>query len=182
VTSFLDPLIAFVSAHAWLAYLTLFLAALLEAVPVVGAVIPGSTVILALSALVPGGELHFEGREILSAWPLANYPRLIAESEAFFNTRSEQLAAMSLRHKTPSIYQYRKFTAAGGLVSYGSDETESYRLVGGYAGRILKGDKPGDLPVQQATKVELLINLKTAKALGITVPLSLLGRADEVIE
>lgn len=109
MTSFLDPLIAFVSAHAWLAYLTLFLAALLEAVPVVGAVIPGSTVILALSALVPGGELKFEGvlaaailgaligdgtafwlghrsqREILGAWPLVNYPKLIAQSEAFFH-------------------------------------------------------------------------------------------------
>ena len=107
---------------------------------------------------------------------------LVVSPDVFFNTRSEQLAAMSLRQKTPSIYQYRKFTAAGGLVSYGSDETESYRLVGGYAGRILKGDKPGDLPVQQATKVELIINLKTAKTFGITVPLSLLGRADEVIE
>jgi membrane protein DedA with SNARE-associated domain len=109
VTSFLDPLIAFVSAHPWLAYLTLFLAALLEAVPVVGAVIPGSTVILALGALVPGGELHYAGvltsamagalvgdgtafwighrrqREILNAWPLSNYPRLIEESEAFFH-------------------------------------------------------------------------------------------------
>jgi len=109
VTSLLDPLIAFVSAHPWLAYLTLFLAALLEAVPVVGAVIPGSTVILALSALVPGGELRLEGvmaaaaagaligdgtafwlghrrqREILSAWPLSSYPRLIEESETFFH-------------------------------------------------------------------------------------------------
>ncbi len=108
MTSFLDPLIAFVSAHPWLAYLTLFLAALLEAVPVVGAVVPGSTVILALSALVPGGELRYEGvlaaavagaligdgaafwighrsqREILNAWPIKNYPRLIEESEAFF--------------------------------------------------------------------------------------------------
>lgn len=108
MTSFLDPLIAFVSAHPWIGYLTLFLAALLEAVPVVGAVIPGSTVILALSALVPGGELRLEGvmaaaiagallgdgtafwlghrsqREILGAWPLASYPRLIGESEAFF--------------------------------------------------------------------------------------------------
>jgi membrane-associated protein len=109
VTSFIDPLVAFVSAHAWLAYLTLFLAALLEAVPVIGSVIPGSTIILALSALVPGGELQLEWvlaaaiagallgdgsafwighraqREILSAWPLANYPRVIAQSEAFFH-------------------------------------------------------------------------------------------------
>jgi putative ABC transport system substrate-binding protein len=107
---------------------------------------------------------------------------LVVSPDVFFNTRSEQLAALSLRYKVPSIYQYRKFAAAGGLVSYGSDETESYRLIGGYAGRILKGDRPGDLPVQQATKVEMIINLKTANALGITVPLSLLGRADEVIE
>ncbi|MGL3212492.1 DedA family protein [Bradyrhizobium sp. BR 1433] len=109
MTSFLDPLIAFVSAHAWLAYLTLFLAALLEAVPVVGSLVPGSTIILALSALVPGGELkllpvlaaaaagamlgdgtayligHRSQREILSAWPLSNYPRVVAQSEAFFN-------------------------------------------------------------------------------------------------
>jgi ABC-type uncharacterized transport system substrate-binding protein len=107
---------------------------------------------------------------------------LVVSPDVFFNTRSEQLAALSLRHKIPSIYQYRRFAAAGGLVSYGSDETESYRMVGIYVGRILKGDKPGDLPVQQATKVELIVNLKTARALGITVPLSLLGRADEVIE
>jgi putative ABC transport system substrate-binding protein len=114
--------------------------------------------------------------------PQLRVDALLVSPDVFFNTRSERLAALSLRHKTPTIYQYRRFAAAGGLVSYGSDETESYRLVGIYAGRILKGDKPGDLPVQQATKVELIINLKTAKALGITVPLSLLGRADEVIE
>jgi putative ABC transport system substrate-binding protein len=107
---------------------------------------------------------------------------LVVSPDTFFNTRSEQLAALSLRHRIPSIYQYRRFASAGGLISYGSDETESYRLVGIYAGRILKGDKPGDLPVQQATKVELIVNLKTARTLGITVPLSLLGRADEIIE
>jgi putative ABC transport system substrate-binding protein len=107
---------------------------------------------------------------------------VLVSPDVFFNTRSEQIAALSLRHKIPSIYQYRKFAAAGGLVSYGSDETESYRLVGIYAGKILKGEKPGDLPVQQAIKVELIINLKTAKTLGVTVPLSLLGRADEIIE
>jgi putative ABC transport system substrate-binding protein len=107
---------------------------------------------------------------------------LVVSPDTFFNTRSEQIAALSLRHRIPSIYQYRRFAGAGGLVSYGSDETESYRLVGVYASRILKGDKPGDLPVQQATKVELIVNLKTAKTLGITVPLALLGRADEIIE
>jgi putative tryptophan/tyrosine transport system substrate-binding protein len=114
--------------------------------------------------------------------PQLRVDALLVSPDVFFNTRSEQLAAFSLQHKVPSIYQYRRFAAAGGLVSYGSDETESYRLIGIYAGRILKGDKPGDLPVQQATKVELIVNLKTAKALGITVPLSLLGRADEIIE
>jgi putative ABC transport system substrate-binding protein len=82
----------------------------------------------------------------------------------------------------PAIYQFRPFVAAGGLISYGSDETEFYGLVGNYAGKILKGEKPADLPVVQTTKVELIINLKTAKTLGITVPQSLQSRADEVIE
>ena len=82
----------------------------------------------------------------------------------------------------PTIFEFQPFTAAGGLLSYGGSETDNYRLVGNYTGRILKGEKPADLPVQQATKVELIINIKTAKALGITVPLDLIGRADEVIE
>jgi ABC-type uncharacterized transport system substrate-binding protein len=107
---------------------------------------------------------------------------LVISPDVFFNTRSEQLAALSLRHAVPAIYQYRPFAAAGGLMSYGSDETEYYRLVGTYAGRILKGEKPADLPVVQSTKVELIINLKTAEALGLTIPLPLIGRADEVIE
>ena len=107
---------------------------------------------------------------------------LIISPSISFVGRHEQLATLATRYKVPAIYQYRPFAAAGGLMSYGSDETEYYHLVGSYTGRILKGGKPAQLPVAQSTKVELIINLKTAKALGIDVPLSLLGRADEVIE
>jgi putative ABC transport system substrate-binding protein len=107
---------------------------------------------------------------------------LVIDSDPFFTARQEQLAALTVRHAVPAIYENREFAAAGGLVSYGGGITEAYRLAGVYTGRILKGDKPADLPVQQATKVELFLNLKTAKTLGLTVPLSLLGRADEVFE
>jgi ABC-type uncharacterized transport system substrate-binding protein len=107
---------------------------------------------------------------------------VVIGTDAFFISRGQQLATLSLRHAVPTIFQFREFAAAGGLMSYGSDFTDTYRLSGAYAARILNGEKPADLPVQQATKVELIINLKTAKALGITVPLPLLARADEVIE
>jgi putative ABC transport system substrate-binding protein len=107
---------------------------------------------------------------------------LVIASDPFFIGRSEQLAALTVRHAMPTIFETRDFAAAGGLMSYGAPIGETYRLAGNYIGRVLKGDKPADLPVQLATKVEFYINLKTAKALSITFPLTLLGRADEVIE
>ena len=107
---------------------------------------------------------------------------LVIGSDAFFTSRSEQLAALALRYAVPTIYEGRGFFAAGGLVSYGGSLSDSYRLAGVYAGRVLKGEKPGELPVQQGTKVELFLNLKTARTLGLDVPTALLVRADEVIE
>lgn len=107
---------------------------------------------------------------------------LVIATDAFFNSRSAQLATLALRYEIPTIYQFREFTAAGGRMSYGGSVPDAYHLVGVYAGRILKGEKPVDLPVQQSTNVEFTVNLKTAKALGLTVPLPLLGRANEVIE
>jgi putative tryptophan/tyrosine transport system substrate-binding protein len=107
---------------------------------------------------------------------------LVIGTDAFMTSHSEQLAVLALRHALPAVYQFPEFTAAGGLMSYGSSNTEVYQTIGLYVGRILKGEKPADLPVQQITKVELIINLKTARALGLTVPVPLLGRADQVIE
>ncbi len=107
---------------------------------------------------------------------------LLIGADPFFTSRSEQLAGLALRHGMPSSYQFREFAAAGGLMSYGGSISEGYRVAGSYVARILKGENPADLPVQQSTKVELVINLNTAKALGITVPQSLLFAADEVIE
>jgi putative tryptophan/tyrosine transport system substrate-binding protein len=107
---------------------------------------------------------------------------LMIGGDALFTGYSEQLAALAVRHGVPAFYKGREFAAAGGLVAYGSDIADSYRLVGNYTGRVLKGEKPADLPVQRATKIQLIINFKTAKALGITIPLPVSGRADEVIE
>jgi putative ABC transport system substrate-binding protein len=107
---------------------------------------------------------------------------LVLMPDVFFNSHVAQIATLAIRHKVPTIYQYRPFVEAGGLISYGTNEPEYYRLVGIQAGKILKGEKPAELPVVRSTKVELLINLTTAKALGITIPLPLQGRADDVIE
>jgi putative ABC transport system substrate-binding protein len=107
---------------------------------------------------------------------------LVIGGDPFFTARQEHLAELANRYAIPTVYEDHEFTQAGGLVSYGGSLVEAYRLTGVYAARILKGERPADLPVQQSTKVELYINLKTAKSLGITVPITLLGRADEVIE
>jgi putative tryptophan/tyrosine transport system substrate-binding protein len=107
---------------------------------------------------------------------------LVIGSDTFFTSRSERLASLALRYALPVVYEWREFAMAGGLISYGTDSRDAYRLAGIYTARVLKGEKPADLPVQQATKVELYINLKTAKMLGITIPLPLSGRADELIE
>jgi putative ABC transport system substrate-binding protein len=107
---------------------------------------------------------------------------LVIAGDGVFVSGSKKLAALALRHEVPAIFQFREFVAAGGLMSYGSSSGDQSRLAGHYSGRILKGEKPSDLPVQRSTKVELIVNFKTAKTLGLAVPLTLRGRADEVIE
>lgn len=107
---------------------------------------------------------------------------LIISADSFFTSHSRQLAALAIQHRIPAVYQNRAFAEAGGLVSYGGSTADAWRLAGVYAGRILRGEHPGDLPVQQTTKVELILNSRTAKTLGLTVPPSVLARADDVIE
>jgi len=144
---------------------------------------------LQAAAGIRGIELHIlhAGTEseldaVFETLPRLRAGALVIGSDVFFNSRPQQLAALAARYAVPTMYPFREYVAAGGLVSYGESLTDAYRILGGYAGRILKGDKPADLPVQQSTKIELFINLKTAKALGLTVPISLLGRAEAVIE
>jgi ABC-type uncharacterized transport system substrate-binding protein len=123
--------------------------------------------------------------EINAAFPALQQRRvdaLVVITDPLFNSRADQLAALAAQYALPAIYPYREFAAAGGLISYGSNLTEPWYLAGGYAGRILKGEKAAELPVQQNTKVTLVVNLKTAMSLGIDVPATLLARADEVIE
>ena len=136
-----------------------------------------------------GLQLHFLNasteNEIESAFVKLAEPDiggLIVAADIFFNSRAQQFATLTLKHRVPAVHSVRDFAVAGGLVSYGGNIRDSHRQAGIYTGRILKGEKPANLPVQQVTKVELTMNLKTAKALGISVPNTLVGRADEVIE
>jgi putative ABC transport system substrate-binding protein len=141
------------------------------------------------AARILGLELHVlnasterDFNEVFATFRQLRAGGLVIEADPFFISRNDLLAELTVRHAVPAIFQFREFAAAGGLMSYGGSLPESYRLTGVYTGRILKGEKPADLPVQQATKVDLVINLKAAKTLGLTVPLPLIGRADEVIE
>jgi putative tryptophan/tyrosine transport system substrate-binding protein len=120
--------------------------------------------------------------EAFAALPKLGADGLVVQIAPLFTSRMDQLAALALRHRVPTVYQLREFAVRGGLASYGGDLTESTRVAALYVGRILKGEKPADLPVQRVTKIELIINLKTAKSLGLTIPESFLLRADEVIE
>jgi putative ABC transport system substrate-binding protein len=135
---------------------------------------------LQLHVLAASTEEQFEA--IFAALPQLRAGGLVFSSDPFFAFRSELLAALALRHGVPAITQTRDFATAGGLMSYGGDFVQSHRHAGVYTGRILKGQKPADLPVQQITRLEFLINLQTARRFGISLPRSLLGRADEVIE
>jgi putative ABC transport system substrate-binding protein len=144
--------------------------------------VAAAAVALGLKLYVLNASSEPEMEAAFAAFPSLHAGVLMIGTDAFFNERSRQLAELSLRYKVPTIYQFREFTAAGGLMSHGGSIVDSYRAAGVLAARILKGEKAADLPVQQSTKVELIVNLKTAKALGVTIPLALLGRADEVIE
>jgi len=135
---------------------------------------------LQLHLLEASAEEQFDA--VFAAPPRLRAGGLVFTSDPFFAFRSQQLAALAVRHAVPAITQSRDFAIAGGLMSYGGDFVQSHRQTGVYTGRVLKGEKPSDLPVHRVTKLELFINSRTAKSLGITVPLSLLARADEVIE
>jgi putative ABC transport system substrate-binding protein len=135
---------------------------------------------LALHVLNASTEGEFDG--VFAKLIQLRAGGLVIGSDPFFTSRTERLAALALHHAVPAAHHWREFAVSGGLVSYGAAVTDVYRLAGNYTGRILKGDKPADLPVQRVTKVELYINQKTAKALGLTVPQALLSRADDVIE
>jgi putative tryptophan/tyrosine transport system substrate-binding protein len=150
---------------------------------------PMQTRIIQAAADALGPRLHIlqasTEREIDSAFATLKQTQataLVIAPESFFNSQTARLAELTVRHAMPAIYTYREFAAAGGLMSYGGNIANSYRAAGVYVGRILKGEKPSDLAVQQSAKVELIVNLRTAKTLSVDVPATLLARADEVIE
>jgi len=133
---------------------------------------------LQLHVLKAGSETEIDFASVVQLHASA----LVVSADPFLSSRREQLVALASRHAVPSIYAWREFAASGGLISYGPNLTSAFRLVGHYAGKVLKGAKPADLPVQQPTTFELVINRKAAKALGLEVPPALVARADEVIE
>jgi putative ABC transport system substrate-binding protein len=139
-----------------------------------------ATLGLELKVLQANTEAELDN--VLAAFAQMRAGALVIGGDALFNSHTKLLAALTVRHLVPAIYEFRQFVADGGLASYGGNLTDSYRLAGVYTGRILKGDKPAELPVQQSTKVDLIVNLTTAKALGLSVPPALLARADELIE
>jgi putative ABC transport system substrate-binding protein len=135
---------------------------------------------LQLIVLNANNELEIDGA--FASFTQQRIEAFFNAADIFFDSRHEQIVALAARYAVPGIYHLRNLVADGGLMSYGTSISDAYRIAGGYAGRVLKGSKPADLPVQQSVKVELVLNVKTAKTLGLTFPLSLLGRADEVIE
>src|SRR5512133_443107 len=135
---------------------------------------------LQLHVLHASTERDFDA--VFASLPRLRAGALVIGSDPFFNSQSPQLVALASRHAMPTMYPFREYAMAGGLISYGNSFADAHRQVGVYTGRILKGEKPSDLPIQQSVKAELVINLKTAKSLGLTFPITLLGRADEVIE
>jgi putative ABC transport system substrate-binding protein len=132
--------------------------------------------------------LHLEGstedeiNTALATLVLLHAGGLVVMADPFFGSRREQIVALAARHAVPAIYEWREFANAGGLISYRPILTDGWRQVGGYVGRVLAGASPADLPIQRPTRLELVINLQTVKALGLTIPQSILARADEVIE
>jgi ABC-type uncharacterized transport system substrate-binding protein len=139
-----------------------------------------ATLGLQLNVLHASTEAELDS--VFTTFSQARAGGLAIDGDAFFNSHTKLIAALAIRHSVPTIYESHQFVADGGLISYGGSIIEAYRLAGVYAGRMLKGEKPADLPVQQSTKVELLINLNTAKSFGLTVPSQIVARADEVIE
>jgi putative tryptophan/tyrosine transport system substrate-binding protein len=142
----------------------------------------GAAVVLGLRLLILNASSASEIEEAFANIVVQRVGALLLGTDPFFISGHDQLVTLADRYKIPAIYPFREDVVAGGLMSYGSHNRDSYRLIGGYAGRILGGKQPADLPVEQVTKIEMVLNLKTAKTLGITFPTSLLVRADDVIE